>query len=134
MTETTIAFESIAVVYNRLSFCVRFNAFKPHEQKGKYVKADGKLLRGSIQVDPKQVAIIPIAWFEQGYEVRVSHFDANSAEIESVNQNVVLSNIRKVLNPQITEPYEELGKQIKLQKYWVAFEVGLLQTRSRDYG
>ena len=82
----------------------------PGKKKGTYeAGVNGKLTRGQIYIDTDQVGIIPISWFEQGYEVRVSHQDANTSEIESVHQNVVLSNIKKILNPQITEPYEQLG-------------------------
>ena len=81
VTETKIVFESIACVYNRLKFDVHLTAFLPGKKKGTYITKPGVgLLHESIVVPSQEVGIIPITWFEKGYEVRVAHFDANTSE------------------------------------------------------
>ena len=133
-TYTTVVFESIAAIYNNLQQDVHFNAFL-RSSKGQYIPGPNRRLRhDQIHVSPGQVKVIPISWFEKGYEVRVAQYDANQQEEESKDRTVVLSNIKKVLNPNITEPYDKLSQQIKISKNWVAFEIALLQTRNRACG
>ena len=43
---------------------------------------------------------------------------------------MLLSNIKKVLNPTITEPSSSFAQQMKVNGQWIAFEVALLGTKT----
>lgn len=79
----------------------------------------------------REVRIIPITWFINELQVKVQHFDASTREQSSIQGNLVFSNIKKALNPNITEPIEVFSQQIKINSTWVALEVALLGTQSK---
>ena len=45
-----------------------------------------------------------------------------------------MTNIKKVLNPNITDPCSKFDKQIEIHGNQVAFEVALLTTRNKHFG
>ena len=60
------------------------------------------------------VTVLPISWFENSYQVKLSRQDASSKEVER-SENVIFWNIKKVLNPNIIEPpLNYFAKQFKI--------------------
>ena len=73
-TATKISFESIACVYNKLKFDLSITAYGKNGKNARMVKID------KLYVPKKSVNIVPIKWFENQYQIRLSHFDANMKE------------------------------------------------------
>jgi len=60
------------------------------------------------------VTVLPISWFENSYQVKLSHHDSSTKEVER-SENVMFGNIKKVLNPNIIEPpLNCFAKQFKI--------------------
>ena len=75
-TATKIYFESIACVYSKLNFDVMLTAWKPD---AKDPKSSGSHI-DEMFCPRREVKIIPITWFIEQLQVKLSHFDANNLE------------------------------------------------------
>lgn len=126
-TATIVNFESIAAVYNKLKFDVYVGAWSK-DKNGVMIRED------QIIVEKNKVQVIPITWFENQYQIKVAHFDQTDKERQLASENIVMTNIKKVLNPNITDPCTKFDKQIEIHGHQVAFEVALLTTRNKHFG
>ena len=73
-TATKISFQSIACIYSQLKFDMQLTAFERVRGTTEMVKKD------SLLVPRHQVRVLPMSWFEEELQVRMSHFDANLKE------------------------------------------------------
>ena len=114
--ETTVHFESIAVVFNNTRYDLQLTPFKPEDRPRVFQDAD------RLSLPPNDVTVLPLTWFEEGYQAVVSEekkeerdleaFDVAQGErrVEEEHESCfVFKNglITKVLNPVITEPYAD---------------------------
>jgi hypothetical protein len=105
-----------------------------------------------FRLPKNQVTVIPLKWFEKDYQVMVSEVHKAVQDEEEDNNKAVQAklrapddeldgdrylfkngNITKVLNPQITDPYDTHDRQIKLGEKWIGLEFAMLGTRTK-YG
>lgn len=91
-TASKITFESIACAYSKLNFDLKLTAYTK-DKNGIMTKKDSLLIprKHSDEV----VAIIPLGWFTDEVEVRLTHFDASTIEEQKQSGNIIFSNIKK---------------------------------------
>lgn len=145
-----LSFESNALVYNHTSEklgLVAFNPLQPAitapDPKGPIeIKAD------YYECDPGQVVCLPFTWFEKGFQIQASFSPLEFKDMASkrnqdrelknftINRRLWLfdSDMRQVLNPRITDPYNSFAKSMETEKgIWLGLEFALLDTRT-EYG
>ena len=113
--------------------------FNPNEKPRRIVSEDCLKLPG------KKVTVIPLTWFEKCYQVMINIEKPFDEFLEPHDYNLIVEDkdeemflfknghIKKVLNPNITDPFAKHARQIKLGEKWVGLEFAMLGTRTK-YG